>query len=264
MKPWPGHHSDCRAFTLVELLVVIAIISVLAALLMPAVARAKSKGAQAACFNNLRQLGLAWELYTGENGGSFAYNDVDFGNVYFNRPGSWVLGNAQRPAPGDIENGSLFEYVENSRVYRCPADKSTYSSFRTEITKQRTYSLSVAFNTFGAASVPEGNSVFRGVSKSADIPPPGPAGVFTLIDMNELAIDSGEFAFLWSASGWREKWEHKPTDRHGGGAIVGFADGHAEYKKWRHPKRFTKYGDNPANADDLADLIWLRDRLPRK
>lgn len=253
-----------RAFTLVELLAVIAIVSVLASLLLPAVARARSKGSQAACFSNLRQLGVSWELYTSENAGDFPFNDVGYDEGYLNNPGSWVLGNAQRPRPGDLENGTLYPQVGNTRVFRCPADRSTYSAFGRSFPKQRTYSLSVAFNTFGSASIPSNNPVFRGTTSSDDVPPPGPAAIFTFVDLNETAIDSGEFAFLWANSALLEKWEHKPTDRHLGGANLGFADGHAEFKKWRYPKVFKDYGEVPANAEDLSDFRWLTERLPRK
>ncbi|SVD91263.1 uncharacterized protein METZ01_LOCUS444117, partial [marine metagenome] len=78
-----------NAFTLIELLVVIAIIAILAALLLPALAKAKQKGVQAVCMSNLKQWGLVWQYYTDENEGYFS-KGIDVKNMSGWWRGEWV------------------------------------------------------------------------------------------------------------------------------------------------------------------------------
>ena len=76
--PGPGKTSvrNSRAFTLIELLVVIALIGLLAALLLPALSRAREKGQRTACFSNLRQVALSARLYMDDNnGGMFHHHE---------------------------------------------------------------------------------------------------------------------------------------------------------------------------------------------
>ena len=123
-------------FTLIELLVVIVIIAVLAALLLPALARAKAKGQQAACFSNLRQIGLAARLYMDNyNGGLFHHHEgwvLDDGTQVDTLPtdiGGVVgggMGNSQAEKPWVI----FFQpYLRSRLVAFCPADRTPRSRF---------------------------------------------------------------------------------------------------------------------------------------
>src|SRR5580692_3043233 len=116
------------AFTLIELLVVIAIISILAAMLLTVLGRAKIKAQGIYCINNLKQLQLAVIMYTGDNQEKFPENPG--AGISLN---AWVAGvmswdstaqpNQQNTNTALLKNAEIGPYVaKNTGIYKCPAD----------------------------------------------------------------------------------------------------------------------------------------------
>ena len=124
-----------KGFTLIELLVVIAVIAILMAILMPALKAAREQGKRAVCLSNLKQLTLAWIMYTYDNNGKIPYSDVWWSWRYDPPVGPcWVewydtpskpLGHSLGESDWikGIKKGSLWSYCKNVKLYKCPNSK---------------------------------------------------------------------------------------------------------------------------------------------
>ncbi|MGZ4963508.1 MAG: prepilin-type N-terminal cleavage/methylation domain-containing protein [Limisphaerales bacterium] len=123
-----------RGFTLIELLVVIAIISILAALLLPVLARSKQSAQKIKCMSDLQQLGIATHLYWDENNGDcfrYFYGATNGGALYWF---GWIENGPEETRAFDAKQGALFPYLQGRGVEICPSLNYSSTTFKYKAT----------------------------------------------------------------------------------------------------------------------------------
>ena len=260
-----------HAFTLLELLVVTAIIALLAALLLPALDRAKASAKGSACLSNSKQLGLAWHLYSDDNNGRLVNNGVFNGWAVF--PGyqtgrpietpNWLYGTLDWSAAADITNselianGLLFPYSKQLKIYKCPADRylspAQFSAGFTERVR------SVSMNAFIEGSAQPGQywvPGFAAYAKESDLIAPMPSELWVFADENPDTINDG---WLITTMGNPNQWDDMPGSYHNGSCAFSFADGHNEMHKWRSPKTYPRvaFSRTPVQDPGSVDIQWM-------
>ena len=245
------------------------IISILAALLLPALNGAKVKAAGISCMNNLRQLQIAWFMYTQDNNDRLAGVS---GGAYADS-NTWVSGwldfnvnntdNTNTLYLTDARYSQIGPYVKSSTVYHCPANHSVARIGTQLLPRVRSMSMNCWMNYI--LNVDIGQDQYIIFRKYTDIQRPPPAMAWVLIDEREDSINDGLFQTDLVDRGSAARIVDYPASYHGRAAGILFADGHAEIKHWRDARTTPPLNPNAeitlnVPSANNPDVAWLQER----
>jgi prepilin-type N-terminal cleavage/methylation domain-containing protein/prepilin-type processing-associated H-X9-DG protein len=284
----PSGRGLSRAFTLIELLVVIAIIAILAAMLLPALSKAKIRGQGIQCMNSHRQLLLAWRMYSEDNRDVLLFATADPGGR--NAPYSWVQGvldfdpnnRSNWDLEQDIKKSPMWQYCGGSPgVWRCPADRSEVKPATGPFAGQlvprvRTMVMSIWVGGWEGTDARCSGPAWRVYSKFHDMANPGPARTWVLADEREDRINYGNcFTDMTGYPDAPAQWQFHfdlPASYHNRASGFSFADGHAEIHKWKDARTTPPvaqgqtlfYSQEFIPSPRNVDILWMQERSTRK
>jgi len=264
---------------LIELLVVIAIIAILAAMLLPALSKAKIRAQGIQCMSSSRQLMLAWRMYAEDNRDQLPFGYAVSAGPPDNRSALWVKGILDVNNDNYIDNwnadvtlkqGAIWPYCTSTAIFRCPADPSTALNQQAQrVPRIRSMSMSnwVGGNGDSPTTNYRGywglNGRWKVYRKITEMMNPGPANTFVLLDERKDSINDAYFVVEMdgypNASTTRIiDW---PASYHHRAAGFAFADGHSVIHKWQDPDTMPPLTTDLSvkNDPNNVDIVWLQE-----
>ena len=244
----PGFKSPSRGFTLIELLVVIAIIAILAAMLLPALSKAKLRAMGATCLSNQKQLALAWEMYADDNRGYIINFDTSTQNGITTIPWRNINYTTQPYTIGlspqnkeiailqeEFKEGGLYQYCPNVNVLHCPADLRANSPV---VPNPAVAPGSFAWGSYSGSAGMNGTpnaGLNTAIKKQSTLQ--NPSQRFLWIEENDPRGEN-EGSWVMGNAGTPPAFtgaafEDSAASWHGDNSTFNFADGHAESRKWQ-------------------------------